>query len=120
MQPAEIVVQYQRCIDIVAEQLAASARARLELDDWERKLKCYEAELLLAGVEGRNAEERAARLLVASTESDECRSLRAAIVETRQKLADADRQVSVAREQSRLYRLLLALSVRESTQELVA
>jgi hypothetical protein len=121
MTPAEVATAYQACIDLLAAQLAASMRARLDLDDWERELRVYEAELLLNGAaEGRNAEERAARLLTASTESEECRSLRAAIVEAKQSLADAERQITVAKEQARLYRLLLALSSREALQELVA
>jgi hypothetical protein len=121
MQTQELVAEYRTTIDAISVETVKAADSRIVLDSWERKLKTYEAELLLNGeAEGKNAEERAARLLVASTLSKECESLRASIQQARRAVAEADSLLSVARETCRLLRLQLALAASASILEAVA
>jgi hypothetical protein len=121
MRPAEIAAQYRKTIGEISREIVKGAEARIMLDSWERKLKLYAAELLLNGAaEGKNAEERAARLLMASRESTECQSLRASLEQARRKVAEVDARLSVVRETCRLLRLELTLAASPSVLEAVA
>jgi hypothetical protein len=117
---AEIIAQYETTIEAVGAETVRAMEARIMLDSWERELKMYEAELLLNGAaEGKNADERGARLLMASTESTECQSLRASIEQARRDLAEVDGRLSIARETHRSLRLQLALAAALSVLEAV-
>jgi hypothetical protein len=117
----DIIREYKLEIESVRVGTEAAMTARIDLDSWERKLKLYEAELLLNGAgEGKNAEERSARLFMASRESTECQSLRFSIEKARQDIAATDADLAVARENCRLYRLLLAQSISPAVLEVTA
>jgi hypothetical protein len=117
---AELATAYQLCIHSLDEHLQAAAAVRLELDAADRAVSLFEAARLVAGVDGSNEAARRASLLVALEADTDYRALRDAAVLVRQRVSDAERQITVAREQARLYRLLLALSSREALLELVA
>ena len=86
-----------------------AAQARLALERHQRHLEAIEASVAL-GIEGKNAEERRARLVLAL--NDDPRHLAAvrAIDEHRAQLLDAERRVQVTKERCRLMRAALALS----------
>jgi hypothetical protein len=121
MTQSDIITAYQDAISSRAQAATGQVEHRLMLDACERKLKLYEAEILLGGAcDGKNAEERAAKLLQASAESEECRSLRHSIEQERRAVAKADREVVEQTELCRLLRLQLALCVPVGIRELVA
>jgi hypothetical protein len=120
MTPAELATAYQVCINSLDEYLQDAAAARLELDRAERAVALFEAARLVAGVDGSNEQTRKANLAIALEADTDYRVLRDAGVLVRQRVSDADRQITVTREQARLYRLLLAQSAHEGIQELVA
>ena len=117
----EIVESYQTAISNRTEAAQEQCDRRFLLDALERRLKLAEAELLLNGAgEGKNAEERSARLLLAVSESEECQALRTAIEAERQAIGAAERQMAEATETCRLLRLQLALCAPDAVRELVA
>jgi hypothetical protein len=120
MTSAEVAAAYQLCINSLDERLQAASRAGLELDVADRAVTPFEAARLIAGIDGSNEQTRKANLAIALEADDDYRVLRDAAVEIRQRVSDADREVTVTREQARLYRLLLAQSAHEGIQELVA
>jgi hypothetical protein len=118
----DIIREYKLEIESVRVGTEAAMTARIDLDSWQNKLKIAEAELLLhGGVEGKNAEERSARLILLSwEESTDCQSLRQHIEQARLDIAQTDADLAVARENCRLYRLLLAQSISPAVLEVTA
>jgi len=71
-------------------------------------------------IDGSNEAARKANLALLLEADATYLGLRDCVTEIRRRVADADRQLAVAREQSRMYRLQLALAVPEGIRELVA
>jgi hypothetical protein len=115
----DIINEYKLEIAAVRAGTEAAMAARIRLDDYQNKLKVAEAELLIhGGVEGKNAEERSARLLLLSwEESADCERHRIGIERARLDIAATDADLAVARENCRLYRLLLAQSISPAVLE---
>jgi hypothetical protein len=121
MQTNQLIAGYRTAIEAMRVETVKAVDARITLDSWQSKLKLCEAEVLLNSAgEGKNAEERAARLLMSSTLSEECQSVRASIVQARRNVAETDGRLCSAREACRLLRLELALTVAPSLLEAVA
>lgn len=116
-----IIADYQSAIATLQRETKRAAEGRQWLGEWERKLKCREAQILTTEPpEGKNAEERAANHLLRCTTDDLAVAHRKAIWQARARVDDAEMQVSVARETARLLRLQLALAVVPGVQELLA
>jgi hypothetical protein len=88
--------------------LTTAADARLTLERQQRHLEAIEASVVLS-IDGKNAEERKARLVLAL--NDDARHLATVrkIDEQRARLLDAERRTTVAKERCRLLRSGLAL-----------
>jgi hypothetical protein len=89
--------------------LRDAAGARREIDELAALLERIEASKVLA-VEGRNAEERKARLTLELADDARYGGALADLRSARERLADADRRVLVSRERCRLLRAALALT----------
>lgn len=97
------------CITDLDRALGTAADARLRLDKLNRELEAIEASILL-GIEGGNAEQRKARLVLALGDDDRHVRTVQAIDAERARLLDAERRAQVARERCRLLRASLALA----------
>jgi hypothetical protein len=87
-----------------------AAGARREIDELSTLLERLEASKVLT-VEGKNAEERKARLTLELADDARYRGALADLRAARERLADADRRVLVSRERCRLLRAALALGL---------
>jgi hypothetical protein len=103
-------------LDAWEDQIAAmdaamrdAAGARREIDELATHLERIEASKVLS-VEGKNAEERKARLTLELADDARYAGALADLRVARERLADADRRVLVSRERCRLLRAALAVS----------
>jgi hypothetical protein len=120
MQTDSIIASYQQVIHNIEEQMQRASDERLNLADWERKVEFFEAGIVRGGLDGSNETARRANLALALDGCSEYRGLREATIQVRQRIANADKQLAVAKEQCRLYRLMLALAVPDGVRELAA
>ena len=105
---------YDDCIMAMDTALRDLAGARRELDELSTLLERIEASKVLT-VEGRNAEERRARLTLELADDGRYCGVLADLRGARERLADADRRVLVHRERCRLLRA--SLTVQHATGE---
>ena len=96
------------CISAMDAALSDAAGARREIDELSTMLERIEASRVLS-VEGKNAEERKARLTLELADDARYQAAFAERSDARERLADADRRVLVGRERCRLLRAVLAL-----------
>ena len=99
-------------IAMLNDALVDAATARLRLDQLHRTLEAVEASASLT-IEGKNAEERRARLVLVLTDDHRRAETVTAIDVQRARLLDAERRVQVAKERTRLLRASLALHTNE-------
>ena len=97
----------------VALRDAATARERISVHEEHKALA--EAELVLK-TDGRNAEERKARVQVALLEDDIWPGADVAEREARERLADAERRIALSKERCRLLRAAVALHTGEEAR----
>jgi hypothetical protein len=90
--------------------LRDTATARREIDELSTQLERIEASKVLS-VEGRNAEERKARLTLELADDARYCGVLADLRTARERLADADRRVLVGRERCRLLRAALSFEL---------
>ena len=100
---------WEDCIAAMDAALRDVAGARREIDELSTLLEQIEASKVLT-VEGRNAEERKARLTLELADDARYCGVLADLRAARERLADADRRVLVSRERCRLLRAALAVS----------
>ncbi|MBI2760400.1 MAG: hypothetical protein HYX51_03110 [Chloroflexi bacterium] len=105
---AEALAEYERQITDLDQALrdAAAARQALELDG--DQLSYIEAETTLH-VDGRNEAERRAKLVIELQENPDYQAALASRRTNRERLADADRRVTIATERCRMLRGALAV-----------
>jgi hypothetical protein len=109
---SQVAAEYAAAIKDRVSAAEELLRHRIAIERYERELRVCEARLLLErAAEGKNAEERSARLLIRSAEDNTCQRLRALIEQERLSTGVADRLALQATEQCRLLRLRLALTV---------
>jgi hypothetical protein len=99
---------WEDCIVAMDAAMRDAATARREIDELSTTLERIEASKVLT-VEGRNAEERKARLTLELADDARYCGVLADVRAARERLADADRRVLVSRERCRLLRSALAL-----------
>ena len=97
------------CIAAMDGALRDTAGARREIDELSTALERIEASKVLT-VEGKNAEERKARLTLELADDARYCGVLADLRSARERLADADRRVLVSRERCRLLRAALVAS----------
>jgi hypothetical protein len=104
---AELLAEYERQIAALDQGLrdAATARQALELDG--DQISYIEAETTLQ-VDGRNEAERRAKLVIELQENSDYQTALTGRRTNRERLADADRRVTIATERCRMLRAALA------------
>lgn len=106
--PACDLDAWDDAITALNNALSDAAAARLALDHLHRRLEAVEASVALS-VEGRNSEERKARLMLALADDHLHEETVSNIDQERTRLLDAERRVMVAKERCRLLRTALLL-----------
>ncbi len=106
--PARDLDAWDDAITDLNDALTDVAAARLTLDQLHRTLDAVEASLSLM-VEGKNADERKARLLLVLNDDSRHQQTVSSIAVQRNRLLDAERRVMVAKERCRLLRSAVAL-----------
>ena len=96
-------------IAVMDAALRDAAGARREMDELSTLLERIEASKVLS-VEGKNAEERKARLTLELADDARYCAVLADLRAARERLADADRRVLISRERCRLLRAAFATS----------
>lgn len=111
--PARDLDAWDDAITDLNDALTDVAAARLTLDHLHRTLDAVEASVSLS-TEGKNAEERKARLTLALIDDPRHQQTVSSIAVQRNRLLDAERRVMVAKERCRLLRTSLTLVERSN------
>ena len=98
------------CITSLDGALADAASARLAIEQLQRELERIEASVLLT-VNGANADQRRAKLVLTLADDPEHQHIIAQIDATRARLLTAERRVAVVKARSRLLHAALTLLV---------
>lgn len=120
MRTSDIIADYRATIDVLSRELKRAGENREELDRWQEKAALRKAAIIAAGIEGTNAEIRAANLTITLASDVEYGEVIGACVQVRRRIDNAETQIAVARESCRLLRLQLALSASPAVLEAVA
>lgn len=106
--PRPVLDAYDDAISAMNTAYADAAAARAALDEEALPMERIEARLMVS-IEGGNAETRKARLTLALAEDSRFQAHLVAHRSARERLADAERRISVQRERCRLFRSMIGL-----------
>ncbi len=106
--PREYLETWEHSIGVLDQALADATAARAAIDIETALLDRIEASTMLT-IEGGNAETRKARLTLALADDAGYQAHLGALKAARERQADADRRIAIARERCRLLRATLAL-----------
>jgi hypothetical protein len=116
----QLIAEYRKTISELDTAIGAGNNTRAAICELSRELEQIEARTVVQGIEGKNAEERKANLMLALAANMDYTRVQLKLDEQRRTAATSERRATVAHEMCRLLRLQLAIGADPGVVELAA